>query len=140
MSDNLLDDMAGKSAGEAPREASYRICVDARFVNSIEAELTERMAIEVQSLGVELPMIFIGDDGELEKPTDGRPDPWCKYFDGRTPAPWECAELVKDVAALVDANPRVLVARLRIVIARELGPRATRQQYEERCKQEGIEP
>ena len=51
MSDDFLDDMAGRTAPEAPPEASYRIVVGERSINPIEHELKERKAIEVSRLG-----------------------------------------------------------------------------------------
>jgi hypothetical protein len=138
--DDFLDDMVGKSASEAPPEASYRIVVGERSINPIEHELKERLTIEVSRLGAELPTIFIDTDGNLEKPGDGKPDPWCAYFDGRTPAPWEAAELMKDVTALLASHPVVIVGHHRILIARELGPRATKEQYIQQCEKEGVTP
>ena len=140
MSDDFLDDMLGIDRGEAPPEASYRIVVGERFVNSIQAELTERCSIEIQRLGVELPVIFLGDDGELEKPTNGKPEPWAKYFDGRVPLPYECAELMMELDAIIDAHPTIITARRRIELARSLGTRARKEQYETLCKMEGIAP
>jgi hypothetical protein len=146
MSDDFLDEMLGKDSADAPIEASYRMCVGERSVNPIEHEAKERASMEVAALGVELPMIFLDHDtGGLEDGED-----WAKYFDGRTPLPYECAELRMELDALVDAHPRVIAARRRVQIARSLGAirkvqvtrdgRATCPEYEAACKKEGIEP
>jgi hypothetical protein len=138
---DFLDDMLGKDRADVPVEASYKICVGERSINPIEHELKERASIEIAALGVELPTIFLDSEtGELEKPSDGKPDQWAKFFDGRVPLPYECAELMMELDALVDAHPRVIAARRRIELARSLGPRATQEQYERLCKMEGLTP
>ena len=147
----FLNEMLGADRSEAPPEASYRIVVGERAVNPIEQELKERCSMEVARIAPQFPPIFLDSEtGELEKPTNGKPEPWAQYFDGRVPAPWECARLMMDFTALIEADPRVIAARRRIQIARDLGPirniqvtrdgRATCPEYEAACKKEDITP
>jgi hypothetical protein len=141
MADDLIDDMLGKDRGTAPPENAYRICVHERCVNSVEAEVKERLSRRMRGVLTELPVIFIDEaTGELDTPSDGRPEPWAAYFDGRIPKPWEVADLAKDITAL---EARILDEAgyfQRIAIARALGPRGTMEQYNEACKKAGLEP
>jgi hypothetical protein len=129
--DDFLGDMTMAPDVDAP-PAPARIFVGERAINHIELEISERMALELQGI---VPPIFVdGDTGELDV-MDGRPEPWAQFFDGRIPLPWEAAKVQGEIHALV-----VEQYRDRIAIARELGPRATQQQYEAACRKEGIEP
>ena len=66
--------------------------VGERSINPIEHELKERASIEVARLAFNCRRSsWTNETGELEKPTNGKPEPWAKYFDGRVPLPYECS-------------------------------------------------
>lgn len=134
MSDDqdLIRDMTNGADVET-RAAGPVICVPGHAINSIEMELLEQMNGEISDIG--LPTIFVDSEtGELEQRAAFR-EPWPDYFDGRTPHPSECAEVVIEMTALVEAR-----FAPRIIIARELGPNATRAQYVAACQKEGVQP
>jgi hypothetical protein len=138
MSDDLIDELLGKDRGAAAPETAYKICLFERCANSIEAELDEKLALQTSSA---LPLIFIDETtGELDPPSDGQPEPWTKYFDGRVPSPWEAAELAKEITAMEAQVLAEAGCFDRIAIAHDLGPRATKAQYETACAKEGVTP
>jgi hypothetical protein len=114
------------------RAAVPCIVVPGHAINSIEMELLEQMHGEISDIG--LPPIFVDPEtGELE--TRGNNEPWTEFFDGRIPAPWEAYELAAELVGIVEQK-----FAQRIAIARECEKDATRQQYIQACKREGIEP
>lgn len=127
----IIRDMTDGATSETRASGPY-IVVPGHAVNYIECDLYERMQNEILEIG--LPPIFVDQEtGELEVRT-GITEPWRKFFDGRLPAPWECAEIFAELSALVEARYAP-----RIIIARELGPDATQAMYVAACTKEGIE-
>ncbi len=77
MNDDLIRDLTGAPDGIDEKPEPPRMFVGARFVNSIEAELTEQLTLELQGF---MPTIFIdGDTGELDE-IHGGAEPWRKIL------------------------------------------------------------
>lgn len=120
---------------DADNPPSPKLIMGVRPVNAIEAALRCRAG----NSPFPLPIIFYGDD----KTTLERPADYAHLFADGTPLDAITPDAIREVMRVIDLAVQKPIRerfRLHIILARELGPRATEQQYIDACKRENLEP
>lgn len=123
--------MTDGSFGDGPKdelEQTILMAVPLKCLNLIEFELGERLDQELTACDIGIPFLN-GETGELENPDD-----YVAQFGRQLTA--------REVTAMQNIlnEPPMKKFRLPLIIARELGPTATLDEYHAACAAEAVDP